>query len=524
VTPFADFVTDLDTPLLKLEHSSHFTLRMAFEGGIHAFGAPGSGKTSAFKTIASAYLRTGAGMVICVTKNDEIDRWIAYARENGREKHVVLFTENKSFNPLAWELMRHGVKGTSNAVECLMRILDSADAAMGVAGQTNDPFWPSAIRAALGYSVPLIFCAFGVVNISDVIDFVTSAATKAEQYTEPAFIERSFAGQTLRKAVDNPAVRIEEAELHGYLQYWFREFPAIPSKTLGNIVISLSTKLDRFRHGRMKSVFCGRTTIVPEMTFHGAIIILCMPTLTWNEDGIIAQRIFKYMWQRAVESRNGLDEPQRLRPVFLWCDESQNFVDVKDDEFLATCRSSRAGVVFMTQTLPSYFARLGEKNRDAANGLVGKFATQLFFLNSCPVTNEHAAKIIGRDLTWRATQGTSSGTTTSKGLNEGTNANRGHSSGSSHSYGGNSGGWSTNSGTNHGSGENFGANVGTGTNTSESHSRAETMDHVLEPAFFSRSLKSGGPQNNKIVTAVFFRAGARFEATGSNWLTVAFRQ
>jgi hypothetical protein len=523
MTPFSDFLTDLDAPLLKLAHSSYFTLRMAFEGGIHALGAPGAGKTSAFKTIASALLRTGAGMVICVTKPDEIERWIAYAQENGREKHLVFFTEDKSFNPLAWELTRHGVKGVGSAVECLMRILDSADHAMGVAGQTSDPFWPSAVRSLLNYAVPLLYCAWGTVNVNDIVDFVTSAATKPEQYTEPGFIERSFAGQTLRKAVDNPAVRIEESELHGFLQYWFREFPAIPEKTRGNIVISMSTKLDRFRHGRMRSVFCGRTTIVPEMTFHGAIIILCMPTLTWNEDGIIGQRIFKYMWQRAVESRNALDARQRLRPVFLWADESQNFVDVKDDEFLATCRSSRAGVVFLTQTLPSYYARLGEKNRDAANGLVGKFATQLFFLNSCPVTNEHAAKIIGRDLTWRATQGRSTGTNTSRGLNEGTSAQEGTSSNHGASYG-QGGSWNHSHGDNQGSGENYGATVGTGTNESENWSEAQQMDNILEPRFFASALKSGGPANHNLVSAVWFRAGARFEASGSNWLLVTFRQ
>jgi ABC-type hemin transport system ATPase subunit len=144
-----NFVTDLDTRLLKLGPGSYHTLRMALEN-VHAFGATGAGKSSAFKTLASAYLRTGAGMVICVTKPDEVERWVSYACANGREKHVVLFTEQKGFNFIAWELARQGVKGVGSVVECLMRVLDAADAAVGVSGQSNDPFWSSAIRQLLG--------------------------------------------------------------------------------------------------------------------------------------------------------------------------------------------------------------------------------------------------------------------------------------------------------------------------------------------------------------------------------------
>jgi hypothetical protein len=362
------------------------------------------------------------------------------------------------------------------------------------------------------------------VTVSDIIDFVVSAATKPEQYTEPAFIETHFAAQVMRKAVDNPAVRIPVAELTILLEYWFRQYTAIPEKTRGNIVISLSTKLDRFKHGRLKSMFCEKTTVVPEMCFHGAIIVLNMPVLTWNEDGIIGQQLFKFMWQRAVESRNALDPRQRERFLFEWCDEAHYFINLADDSFLATCRASRACVVCISQNLPSYYSRMGEKNRDAVDGFIGKFSTHLFFQNVCSRTNKFASDLIGRDLVLRATQGRSTGRNTSRGMNEGSSVNRGTSSGHGSSYGQ---GYSSNSnsGTNSGSGENYGVNIGTGTNESDSYSEAETMDNILEPNFFTANLKTGGPANGNLVSAVWFQAGARFAAAnGRNWLIATFRQ
>jgi hypothetical protein len=50
------------------------------------------------------------------------------------------------------------------------------------------------------------------------------------------------------------------------------------------------------------------------------------------------------------------------------------------------------------------------------------------------------------------------------------------------------------------------------------------MEYAIEPGDFARYLKSGGPQNNNRVTAVWFRAGHRFKATDTNYLIAEFKQ
>jgi hypothetical protein len=522
LTPFA---SSLDQPLLQLGWKSVYTTRQAV-CGLLGTGGLGSGKSSATaKAVALAYLKAGFGGIVLVAKPEEIQAWISYCRMTGRLRDLILFDgERHGFDFLSYEIARQGVNGTGAVVECLLHVLAAADHATGAGGQAKDEFWPQAIRQVLQYVVPVLYSAWGTVTVAQIIDFVVSAATKGEQYTGPGFQERSFAAKTLRKAVDSPSVRLPDDEQKTILEYWFIQYPAIPEKTRGNIVISLTTKLDRFKHGRMKRAFCGETTVVPEMTWHGKIILLAMPVLTWAEDGVVAQQLFKFMWQRAVESRNALAPIHRERPVFCFADEAQYFVNLKDDDFLSTCRASRACVVYLTQSIPTLYAKMGKEQEEAVNGLLGKFGNWVMHLNSCVKTNTYASQLIGRDLQWRATQGRSSGWNSSRGMNEGSNVNKGSSSSYGFSSSGSSGGSNSNSGSNKGSGSSWGENIGKGFNEGTSSSYAQTMDAALEPAFFSRHLKPGGPAYGNIVTAVWFRAGAVFPETGTNYMLVRFRQ
>lgn len=523
------FVKSLDAPLLALSKADSFTLRDAC-AGVHIFGGIGSGKTSGSgKTLAGAYLRAGMGGVVLCAKPEEVETWLAYAKAHGRSKSVLVFDEHQGFNFIEYELARHGLKGVSNVTECLMRVLEAADHATGAGGgSSSDPFWAQSTRQVLNYAIPVLYAAHGQATIPMLIEFVTSAATKPEQYADTAWCERSLAAKSLRKCAEVPAVPIDRTAQEGLLRYWFQEYTAIPEKTRGNIVISLSAKLDRFRHGRLASSFCGATTLVPEMTFHGAIILMAMPALTWNEDGIIGQQLFKFMWQRAVESRNGLAPKHRERPVFLWADEAQYFVSVKDDEFLSTCRGSKACVVFLSQTLPSYYARLGKDKTDAADGLVGKFMTQVFHQNACNRTNSFASQLIGRGIQLRQTTTETRGRTTTEGMSQGGGENQsygrsgGHTSQSSYNGGssGSSSGWTEGGGSS--------TNWGQSTSSAESESRSwgttEHMDNLLEPNFFASQLLSGGGQHRNAVTAIWFKAGARFDRSGANYMLAAFKQ
>ena len=525
-----DFISDLDAPLLRLSARDHFTLRDAVTG-VHAFGGIGSGKSSGLaKTLSSAYLRAGMGGIVMTAKPDEIGLWKEYARQNGRSSSLVVFDESKGFNFLAHAMSMHGAAGVGSVIEILMAVLDAADRASGTGGKESEAFWSQSIAQLLQYAVPLLHAAHGTVSVSSLISFVTTAATtRGEQYFEPAFVASSFAGQTLTKAVRDPAVRLPQAELNTLLGYWFVQYPAIAEKTRANIVISLTARLDRFLHGRLRDAFCGKTDIVPEMTFGGAVIILAMPALTWQADGVVAQMTFKHALQKSVEARNSLSEDQRQRPIFIFCDEAHYFASAYDDTFLSTCRSSRACMVWLSQNLPSYYARLGKEKTDAVDGMIGKFSHQVFFASMCNRTNQMASQMIGKGIQWRANQSSSQGSNQSRGMNEGSGSNAGVSSGGGASWAGGAGPstWnhSSNNNSTTGSSENQGVNVGRGTNESRTVGGSEAMDLIVEPNVFSTQLKTGGPMNDHKTTAIWVRSGGTFkDGFTPNALRVTFRQ
>ncbi|MBK8091541.1 MAG: TraM recognition domain-containing protein [Verrucomicrobiaceae bacterium] len=154
--------------------------------------------------------------------------------------------------------------------------------------------------------------------------------------------------------------------------------------------------------GLLRDLFCSELTFGPEDTFNGKIIILNLPVKEFNELGQFAQVLFKFVWQRAVERRippgiGRAESHATIRPVFLWADESQFFVNSYDALFQSTARSSRACTVYLTQNLPSYFSAFGGQNsRSDAESFLGNLQTKIFHANGDPTTNNWSAESIGK--------------------------------------------------------------------------------------------------------------------------------
>lgn len=515
-------MVSLDAELLRLSRQDCFTLRDAAQG-VSILGSIGSGKTSGSgQALAGAYLRAGMGGLVLCAKPEEADLWRRYARIHGRTESLVEFSDRRQgFNFLNYELARQGAQGLNSVVECLMRVLEAARSATPSPGRSGEAFWEDTTRQMLRHTIPILYAATGTVTIPDIIRFVRGAPNTREEMRDPAWQEHSFLFQSFSRARG----RLDDAVGGQAIYYWRDEIAALDAKTRGNITISLTTTLDRFNHGWLGRAFCSETTIVPELCFHGAVILLNMPALTLNEDGIIGQQVFKYLWQRAVLARNALAPEQQERPVFLWADEAQYFINSYDAEFQSTCRGSRACTVYLSQSLPTYYAKIGGDNaRDRVHHLLGNFATKVFHSNACPETNEWAARTIGRSLQTRANYSESEGVNRSAGLNAGNNVNRGSNFSSTYSSSPQGGSRGSSAGSTYGSGESWGESRGRGSNYGHSHGYSEQMDYTIEPSRFGSMLATGGPANGNRVSAVWYQAGRRFEASQGNALLTQFRQ
>jgi hypothetical protein len=513
---------DLDSELLRLAPHDAFTLRDACQG-VSILGSIGSGKTSGSgRALASAYLRAGMGGLILCAKPEEADLWRHYVQVNGRAQSLIEFTDRQhGFNFVNYELARQGTSGLNSVVECLMHMLEAARNTTAGSNKGGGAFWEDTVRQMLRHSLPVIHAATGGVRLTDIVQFVRSAPASRQEMQDPKWHESSFMFRIFCQARDI----IDDRTGGQAFSYWRDEIASLDPKTRSNITISLTTALDRFNHGWLRRAFCEKTSLVPELTFHGAIILLNMPALTLNEDGIIAQQVFKYLWQRAVLARNALPHEYRERPVFLWVDEAQYFINSYDAEFLSTCRGSRACSVFLSQSLPTYYARMGGENtRDKTHHLLGNFATKIFHSNSCADTNEWAAKTLGRTIQRRASYSENEGRSINGGLNQGASAQRGGGYGSSsNSANGQASSSSTNS-SSWGDGESWGESRGRSSSYGNVHGYAEQMDYLIEPGSFGRMLKTGGPANANRVSAVWYQAGRQFAASSGNAILTEFQQ
>lgn len=520
------YVKNMSTPMLALSQSDGWT-GVDATAHTHFFGRSGGGKTTSGKYLAGAFLRAGWGAYISVVKPEDIPLWVRYAKAHARTRSLVLFDgEKETFNFLHYLIQVHGMQGIGTVTECLMRVIEAAKRVSGGAsGRGGDEFWSDAARMVLRYSIPPLFAAMGKLSIPDIIRFISSAPTSVKEPRDRAWQERSFMYKVMDAACSQPRVPMPRAAMHDTIAYWSEQFCAIPDKTRGNVVITISTVLDRFNHGRLRHAFCGGTTLVPELSFHGALILGAMPTTTWNEDGIIAQALFKFLWQRAVISRNNFPPKHQERPIFLWCDEAQETVSSYDSEFLSICRSSKCAVVYLSQTLPGYIAKIGgESPRDAAYSLVGKFANHVFLSNSCPETNDFASRMIGKVVTRRGNFSSGMSRSVNTGMSAGSSQNWGSSWNHGSTYGKGGGGITSGSGSSSGTGSNWGENRGRGSSENESRGFSEAMEFAVEPGDFARNFKTGGPANGNEVTGIWFQSGRRFEASGTNWLVARFCQ
>jgi hypothetical protein len=207
-------------------------------------------------------------------------------------------------------------------------------------------------------------------------------------------------------------------------------------------------------------MFCTDTTIVPEVSFKGAVIVLDMPIGEWGDLGRQMQGIFKYMWQRAVLRRDIKENP---RPLCLFQDEAQAFINPFDYEYQARVRAFKGCTVSLTQNISNYYAALGAGGRDQADALLGNLVTKIFHANSDKNTNQYAIDTIGQ--AWQMMIGGSEGGVT----------------------------W-----------------------------QESAQYQMLTSAF--TTLRKGGPENRGEVDGIVFQGGRVWRATGSTFIPVVFKQ
>lgn len=513
------YLSDFEQPLFMLSKIDSFNLSNAYEG-VQIFGGTGSGKTSGSgRALAHSFLKSGFGGLVLCAKPSEREQWERYASECKRSDSVVVIDgkNGNCFNFLDYELARIDAGATvDNVVAVFTNIMEASKRGQKASANEN-PFWKDASREYLSNAIELLYIAYGKVRLIELFELSQSLPKTAEDMQNLDFQEKSFFFQTIAKLQTDPANPVDMQDLRVISNYFSQNFAQLDQKTRSNLIITLSSMISPFMKGKMRELFASNTSVVPEMSHEGAIIIIDLPLKIWEQAGIVGQHIFKYAWQRSTERR---DISDKTRPVFLWADESQFFVSEYDKEFQSTARSSKACTVYLTQSINGYFTALADEN--SAYEFLTNFQTKIFHANTDPKTNQYAAEIIGKHSQYRGNYSNTSGSSQSIGRSFT------DSRGDSWSFGGSSTGTFADGGsTTHSSSStrNFSRSDSDteSWNNSQSQGASEVMDYLLQPSFFASSLRKGGKTNRMKVDGVIMTGGQNY-SNALPFMVVEFSQ
>lgn len=417
---------DLDKTVFVLTDAdgekSDFKLRDAFEG-IQIFGGIGSGKTSGSgRMIALKYLQAGFGGLVLTAKPDEKEMWEKYCSATGRENDLIIVEPNGKhfFNFLDYESKSKdgNISYTENIVHLLKTVINAS--AAKEKSQSDDAFWESALDMLMSHAIELCMLAFGKIRIEDLFAIVQGAPNGSSLPEGNVEFQKIYdaADNTVNKAAEKWASfqsqelqhrfqqesdfytktvveNVSEARTFMYIYRFFKQnYKFLSEKTRSIVEFSFSGFLFSLLRDPVHSLFCKNTTnFSPLDCIEGKIILLNLPVKVYHKVGRDSQILFKYIWQRSMEKRN---ISINNRPVFLWSDESQNFLHEHDAVYQATARSSRISTVYISQNLPNYHANMGGgKSEYKVQGFLGTLGTKIFHANADIETNKYASDLIG---------------------------------------------------------------------------------------------------------------------------------
>lgn len=419
--------------------------------GTSILGGTGSGKTSASgKMIAKKFLEEGWGGLVLCAKTDEAALWYEYCKSTNRLSDYVLFQRGAVhiggeydgtpliFNPLHYEMNRvgEGAKEAQNITNIFMNIYRMGNRVAGEGDTKEERFWDTALKRCLNRVIDLINLAGEELTYRNMVNVLSSAngindnsikmavrilywnesaeddiqddkvdqnekeETKDENIGElDLYSDENFCLKCIAKAYifinnksdDSPQVNAFDL----VFQYFTQALPKLGERAKTTITESFMGLAEPFLSGLLFEHFSGVSNIFPEDIFSkNKIIVLNFPVKEFLEAGIMAQSIFKLIFQQAVERRNVVKYP---KPVFLWADEAQYFVNPYDQIFLTTARSSRTATVFLSQNISNYLVVMGSGHeaKPKVDSLMGNLSTKIFHANSDAVTNEYASRLIG---------------------------------------------------------------------------------------------------------------------------------
>jgi hypothetical protein len=443
---------------------------------IAIWGASGSGKTSGsgFQIARALFRDANTGGLIIASKPEDRKFWEKIAAQVGRPQDLLIFEPRAGWRMNLLETERKSGADTRELTQLIMTISETLKRGEGGNGQEVDSFWNQQYERLFYNAIGMVRLATGKVSAPDLHKFIATAATTPEQLANEGWMA-DFHNRCLKAAFEAPMTPVEANDCQLAFDYWLGEFPRMADKTRSSIIAGVMGLMHVWNTGIVRELMSTTTNITAAVMGKRKFVLVDTSVAEYGQAGAFIIGAWKMLTQRYVLRRH-------VRPddavIVIWADEAQNVVNSFDSQFLAMCRSYRGCMVYLTQSLHSYYSALkGRNGEHQTDGLLTNFGTKIFHQLGDARSAEYGASLIGKSL--QTLVGSSMAPTEDL--------------------------WQ----------ELTGQSKIT-TNTSEH------MDYIVQPRQFLTGLRTGGPQNDYCADAIVIRSEPF--ADGHNFKFIAFSQ
>ena len=314
-------------------------------------------------------------------------------------------------------------------------------------------------------------------NATNLHRFITGAAMDRAQLGSPEWMS-GYHSKILERGYNAKKNKIEAGDFELFFDEWRVTHPSEDPKTRSNILAGVMNILSVFASGIVREMVSGETNVSPDDILAGKWVLVDFPPSNWGVAGSFIDAAWKYLTEYAILKRKVTEDSPF---VTIWCDEAHLFVNKPDQHFIAQCRSHQGCLVYLSQSVSSFYAAMGgSTDHDEADALLANFSHVIIHASD-PVTARWAAGKLGRE------EQTSFG-----------------------------GGFSLRPD------EDFFDEL-MGRSTAFNFNFSRHYEQVLQDQEFQHGMRTGGPQNGFVADAIVIKSGEPF-SSGRSYERVTFPQ
>jgi hypothetical protein len=381
----------LDQPLFWWDSLDPFSIRDLLNGGLLSVGRSGSGKTSSARLLGQSVVNhPQSGGLILAAQPQDVGMWKEIFRKTGRLRDLIIFDAE---GPYRFNFLDYVGRGpVRNTVQCMEMIGETLGRGEGKDGDNDNRFYKAFEGRILYNTVAPLKAAGEPIEAGRMLKFIMDAPTAPQELNSDQW-KALYHYRVMERADSRPKGKLEAHDFQLCKEFWGREYVFLDGKTRSNGLAGVMNLLSVFNQGIVKELIGGKTNCSPDDILNGRWLLSTFAPSVWGAVGQFISTGFKYCTQLGVLKRKA---EERSPFVAIWCDEAHQVVNSFDSTYLAMCRSHKGCMVYLTQSVSSFYAALkGEAGRHQADALLANFSHVV--VHPCdPMTAKWASAKLGR--------------------------------------------------------------------------------------------------------------------------------